>query len=227
MIDNLYRFFRDLDRRCLGEGLAHDRCLEIAALKRRTIESPQFRANPVAADVLGGRTTFVAAYDSFSREFRGLRRFVPKSHDPAWNERLDHLAAIVPNVRHFRRRSCLAFDNPLGPVLYGIIAGLGIAVIWANEQASGAEPGEAVEFVLGKHGAMLMTLMAAVGFVFGALAMLKYRTRDYNMIHAREAAGYMDLNYAFCRAGDDEGWARMLKVHAQGAAVPLTRPDDG
>lgn len=225
MIDNLYNYFRDLDRRCLAEGLKHEHCLEIAAHKRRTIESQQFKGNPVAASVLAGTTSFVEVYDSFSHEFRGLHRFVPKSHDPSWNERLDHLAAIVPNVRHFRRRSLLAFDNPLGPVLYGIIAGFGIAVIWASEQAIGAEPGEAVDFVMGKHGTMLMALMAAVGFVFGSLAMLKYRTRDYNQIHAREAAGYMDLNYGFCRAADNEAWARMLQITAQSASTPRIGPD--
>jgi len=224
-MEDLYSFFRDLDRRCLSEGLKHERCMEIAALKRKTIESAQFKANPLAAEVLEGKTSFVAVYDSFSREFRGLRRIVPKSHDPQWNERLDNLAQIIPNVRHFRRRSYLAFDNPIGPILYGIIAGLGIAVIWAIEQASGGEPGEAVEMVLGKHGSMLMALMAGVGFIFGALAMLKYRTRDYNMIHAREAAGYMDLNYAFCRAHEDNAWGRMLEVSAQGMNTTSTRPD--
>ena len=224
-MENLYRYFQDLDRRCLSDGLGPEHCAEVAALKRRTIESARFRGNPIAAEVLAGRTTFVAVYDSFSREFRGLRRFVPKSHDPEWNERLDCLAQIIPNVRHFRRRSYLAFDNPLGSVLYGIIAGLGLAVILAMEQSIGGEPGEAVDLVTGSHGVTLMALMACVGFVFGSIAMLKYRTRDYNMIHAREAAGYMDLNYAFFRANDDAAWARMFETVAGRLAVPSTRPD--
>lgn len=224
-MDNLYRHFQDLDRRCLSDGLKQERCAEVVALKRRTIESPRFKGNPIAAEVLAGRTTFVAVYDAFSREFRGLRRFIPKSHDPEWNERLDCLAQIIPNVRHFRRRSYLAFDNPLGSVIYGIIAGLGIAVILAIEQTSGGEPGDAAELVTGSHGTTLMALMGGVGFIFGSVAMLKYRTRDYNVIHAREAAGYMDLNYAHCRAGDDAAWAHMLESGAGNTAVPSTRPD--
>lgn len=224
-MDNLYRHFQDLDRRCLSEGLEPGRCAEVVMLKRRTIESPRFKGNPIAAEVLAGRTTFVAVYDAFSREFRGLRRFIPKSHDPEWNERLDCLAQIIPNVRHFRRRSYLAFDNPLGSVLYGIIAGLGIAVILAIEQTSGGEPGEAAELVTGSHGTTLMALMAGVGFIFGSIAMLRYRTRDYNVIHAREAAGYMDINYAHCRAGDDAAWARMFHASAGEKVAQGTRPD--
>lgn len=224
-MENLYSFFQDLDRRCLSEGLKQDRCAEVVALKRRTIESPRFRGNPIAAEVLAGRTTFVATYDGFSHEFRGLRRFIPKSHDPEWNERLDCLAQIVPNVCHFKRRSYFAFDNPLGSVLYGIVAGLGIAVILASEQTSGGEPGDAAALVAGRQGTRLMALMACVGFVFGSIAMLRYRTRDSKVIHAREAAGYMDLNYAFCRAGDDAAWARMFDAGAGGHSAPSTRPD--
>jgi len=224
-MDNLYRYFRDLDRRALSERLDPGRCREVVSLKRRTIESQPFKGNPLVAAVLAGDTSFVALYDGFSREFRGLRRFIPKSHDPLWNERLDQLAEVVPNVRHFRRRSYLAFDNPLGSLIYGIVAGLGIAIIWAIEQSVGGEPGEAAGYVIGNQGTVLMGFMGAVGFVFGSLAMLKYRTRDYNLIHAREAAGYMDLNFAFCRAKDDEGWARMLEAGAGGTAAPLARPD--
>lgn len=224
-MDNLYHYFRDLDRRALGEGLDPARCREVVARKRRTIESQQFKGNPLVASVLAGKTTCVAVYDSFSREFRGLRRFIPKSHDPEWNERLDQFAEIVPNVRHFRRRSYLAFDNPLGSLIYGIVAGFGIAVIWAIEQSVGGEPGDAVNLVAGPQGTLLMGFMGAAGFVFGSLAMLKYRTRDYNMIHAREAAGYMDLNFGFCRANDDAGWARLLEAKPGGAGSTLVRPD--
>ncbi|HEY5553072.1 MAG TPA: hypothetical protein VIK52_14360, partial [Opitutaceae bacterium] len=119
----------------------------------------------------------------------------------------------------------LAFDNPLGSVLYGIIAGLGLAVILAVEQTSGGEPGDAAALVTGTHGTTLMALMACVGFVFGSIAMLRYRTRDYKMIHAREAAGYMDLNYAFCRANDNGAWARMFDAGAGEKTAPSTRPD--
>ncbi|HUG12495.1 MAG TPA: hypothetical protein VMM36_15865 [Opitutaceae bacterium] len=224
-MENLYRHFQDLDRRCLSDGLNQERCVEVAALKRRAIESSRFKNNPIAAEVLAGRTTFVAVYDSFSHEFRGLRRFVPKSHDPEWNERLDCLAQILPNVGHFRRRSYFAFDNPLGSVLYGIVAGFGIAVILAIEQTSGGEPGDAVNLLTGSHGTTLMALMACVGFVFGSIAMLRYRTRDYKMIHGREAAGYMDVNYAFFRESDDAAWARMLDAGTLTQTSVRTRPD--
>ena len=224
-MQSLYRIFQDLDRRAVSEGMKRERCEEIVALKRRTIESAQFRQNPLVAEVLAGRTTFVAIYDSFSHAFRGLRRFIPKSHDPAWNERLDNLAQVIPNVRHFRRRSYFAFDNPLGSTLYGIIAGVGVSIVIAVEQSSGGEPGDAADFVTGEQGALLMALMAGVGFVFGSIAMLKYRTRDYNTIHAREAAGYMDLNLAFFRSNDDTAWARMCAAGVQGLAVPTVRPD--
>jgi hypothetical protein len=88
-MENLYRYFQDLDRRCLSDDLKQERCAEVVVLKRRTIESPRFKGNPIAAEVLAGRTTFVAVYDAFSHEFRGIRRFIPKSHDPDWNVRLD------------------------------------------------------------------------------------------------------------------------------------------
>jgi hypothetical protein len=224
-MENLYRYFQDLDRRCLSDDLKQERCAEVVVLKRRTIESPRFKGNPIAAEVLAGRTTFVAVYDAFSHEFRGIRRFIPKSHDPDWNERLDYLAQLIPNVRHFKRRSYLAFDNPLGSVIYGIIAGLGIAVILAIAQTNGGEPGEAAQLVTGSHGTTLMALMGGAGFVFGSVAMLKYRTRDYNVIHAREAAGYMDVNYAHCRAKDDTAWARMLESGTGDKAMASTRPD--
>jgi hypothetical protein len=70
-----------------------------------------------------------------------------------------------------------------------------------------------------------MTFMAGVGFIFGSLAMLKYRTRDYNMIHAREAAGYLDLNLEFYRSNDDEAWARMFESSTNGRTAAMARPD--
>ena len=224
-MQTLYSIFQDLDRRAVSEGMRRERCEEIVGMKRRTIETAQFKNNPLIADVLAGRTSFVAIYDSFSREFRGFRRFVPKSHDPVWNERLDNLSQVIPNVRHFKRRSYLAFDNPCGSVIYGAIVGIGISIITALGQSSGGEPGDAVDVGTGAQGRMLMYLMAGAGFVFGSIMMLKYRTRDYNQIHAREAAGYIDLNLALFRANDDAAWARMFEVTGTGQAAPLARPD--
>ncbi len=139
MFDVQYNFFRDLDRRCVAEGLSEAQCAAVVELKRKAIDSALNRSNPLAAEVLAGRTTFVAAYDGFSRAFRGLRRFVPKSHDAAWNERLEQLALIVPNVRHFRRRSLFAADNPTSLTLYGAVVGAAVAALLAGE----AEAGEA------------------------------------------------------------------------------------
>lgn len=65
MIDVQYDFFRDLDRRCVAGGLEEHQCASVVALKRQTIDAPLNRANPVVAEVLAGRTTFVAVYDSF------------------------------------------------------------------------------------------------------------------------------------------------------------------
>ena len=126
MFDIQYNFFRDLDRRCVAEGLSDAQCAAVVELKRKAIDSTLNRSNPLAAEVLAGRTTFVAAYDGFSHAFRGVRRFVPKTHDAGWNERLEQLALIVPNVRHFRRRSLLAADNPTTLTAYGAIAGLAL-----------------------------------------------------------------------------------------------------
>lgn len=222
MSDVQYDFFRDLDRRCVSEQLAAGRCAEAVEHKRRLIDSPLNRAIPLVAEVLAGRTTFVAAYDGFSREFRGLRRFVPKKHDAAWNERLDQFARIVPNVRHFRRRSWLAADNPLNLTLYGAIAGIALGVLLSASNSGSTEPGVAVERLWSRSQGLLEALMAGVGFLFGVGAMLKYRTRRYDQIHAREAAGYMDANYAFFRAGDTAGWAEQLKAEPAGGC---TRPD--
>ena len=42
--------------------------------------------------------------------------------------------------------------------------------------------------------------------------MFKYRTRDPDRIHAREAALYMDLNYNCHRTFDDEAWAKFVSL---------------
>ena len=223
MIDVQYNFFRDLDRRSLAEGFDDERCAAVVRMKRQAIEAPLNRANPVVAEVLAGRTTFVAVYDAFSRDFRGLRRFVPKAHDAAWNERLDHFARIVPNVRHFRRRSLLAADNPLNLALYGAAAGVALGVFFAFSGSGAGEPGAAADDLFGPGQLLLEVATTGTGFVLGGAAMYKYRIRDYKQIHAREAAGYMDLNYGFCRSGDDRGWAGCLRAEA--AAARPTRPD--
>jgi hypothetical protein len=210
MVEVQYDYFRALDRRCVAESLDPDRCREVVRLKRQIIEAPINRSNPLVQDVLAGRTTFVQTYDEFSRAFRGLRRFAPKTHDPAWNERLDQLARIVPNVRHFRRRSCLALDNPVNTTLYGAVAGFALGVFWSMSGETDTEAGAAAVFLASRTQRAIVTALALVGFFIGTLAMLRYRTRDSAQIHAREAASYMDRNYALYRAGDDAAWARLL-----------------
>ncbi len=225
MFDVQYNFFRDLDRRCLAEGLTAEQSAAVVELKRKTIESPLNRSNPLVAEVLAGRTTFVAAYDGFSRSFRGLRRLVPKTHDADWNERLAQLAQIVPNVGHFRRRSLLAADNPLNLTVYGALAGFAAGVLINFSDTGGLEPGEAAAGLLGGSQLTFVAGLAAFGFVSGTAAMFKYRVRDYKQIHAREAAGYMDLNYGFFLAGDLHGWTEYLRSEADAARAKLARPD--
>ena len=225
MFDVQYNFFRDLDRRSLAEGLGEHQSAALLELKRKTIDSPLNRANPLVADVLAGRTSFVATYDGFSRGFRGLRRLVPKTHDADWNARLDQLADIVPNVRHFRRRSLFAADNPLNLTLYGAMAGFAAGVLINFSDTGELEPGEAAARLLGSAQLTLVAGMAAFGFLSGVAAMFKYRIRDYKQIHAREAAGYMDLNYGYFMAGDTVGWAECLRAEGEGVRAKLARPD--
>lgn len=215
-----YDFFRDLDRRCLSEGLTEAQCTAVVELKRKAIDSALNRSNPLVAEVLAGKTTFVATYDGFSHAFRGLRRFVPKGHDADWNERLEQLAQIIPNVRHFRRRSLLAADNPTTLALYGTVVGAAAHVVFTGD----LEPGDPVPPLVGDL-TTSVAAVAALGLVFGTAAMFKYRIRDYNHIHAREAAGYMDLNYGFFRAGDTRGWTECLRDEANAAREKLARPD--
>lgn len=221
MFDVQYNFFRDLDRRCVAEGLTEAQCSAVVELKRKTIDSALNRSNPLASEVLAGTTTFVAVYDAFSRDFRGLRRFVPKTHDAGWNERLEQLGQIVPNVRHFRRRSLFAADNPTTLTTYGAVVGGVVYALLAGE----VEPGETPALPWTGAPTALIAGVAALGFAFGTAAMFKYRIRDYKQIHAREAASYMDLNYGFFRAGDTRGWIECLRAEADAARAKLARPD--
>jgi hypothetical protein len=221
MFDVQYNFFRDLDRRSVAEGLTEAQCAAVVELKRKTIDSALNRSNPLAAEVLAGKTTFVATYDGFSHAFRGLRRFVPKTYDAAWNERLEQLARIVPNVRHFRRRSVFAADNPTNLTFYGVVVGAAASAILNGE----TEPGEQPALPWAGAPTAIVAGMAVLGFVFGTAAMFKYRIRDYNQIHAREAASYMDLNYGFFCSGDTRGWIECLRAEAGAARAKLARPD--
>jgi len=211
MRDNQYHFFRDLDRHCVAGGLKEAECTEIVGRKKQSIDSILTKDNPVAREVLSGKSTFVGVYDRFSQDYRGLRRFVPHGHDDALNTRLEHFARIVPNVAHFKRRSFFAADNPITCTLYGGIAGLAADLVWARlvhdigGTVGGAGTDAAAYFFLG-------VLFGFGGFVVGAVSMIRYRTRDPRQIHAREAAAYMDLNYEIYRNRDDRGWARFIRV---------------
>lgn len=128
-------------------------------------------------------------------------------------------------MRHFRRRSLLAADNPCNLTLYGAVAGLAVGVFLSFGGAGGAEPGAAAAALLSRMQAAIEAAMAGAGFVLGVAAMFKYRIRDYKSIHAREAAGYMDLNYGFFRRRDDAGWAECLRAETESVRAQLARPD--
>jgi hypothetical protein len=221
MLDNQYVIFRDLDRRCVARQLDSGECRHAVEAKRALIESGLNQGNPIVRDVLAGRTTFVAVYDSFSRGLRGVRRFLPRPHDAAHNERVRHLAQIVPNVAHFTRRSLLAIDNPLIGLFYGVVASLAVDLV-----ASHALRDDADHAPMGSFAVFLAVAGGLMGFIAGALAMLKYRTRDPKVIHAREAAAYMDLNYGYYRAGDLAAWAEFIRVQGAAGQTALARPDD-
>lgn len=222
MVENQYSLFRDLDRRCLSGGLNENDCRETVRRKRSIIESDLNQRNPVAREVLDERTTFVAIYNSYSRSYRGLRRFVPHSHDVSHNERLEHFEKIVPNVRHFRRRSIFAADNPLICAFYGLLASNAIVLLWANSVREDSE--SAVVSADDEMHIWLRMAGAVIGAIVGIFAMINYRTRDRNHIHAREAAAYMDLNYECCRAFDDEAWARFMVLKSENKIDPSARP---
>lgn len=224
MLENQYALFRDLDRSCVAGSLSEADCREAVRLKRASIESPLFRDNPLVREVLAGGTTFVEVYDSFSRGLRGLRRLVPLPHNRAHNERLACLAQIVPNVRHFLRRSVFAADNPVTCFFYGLLAATAVSLIWAHsvhgdsEGPSGDDDGASPQLYLA-------LAFGFAGFIVGSVSMLRYRTRDPKHIHAREAAGYMDVNYAFFRSGDDRAWADFIRAQGTACGVALARPD--
>ena len=221
MPNTQYALFRDLDRHCVAVSMNAADCREAARRKRAIIDSPLNRDNPLVREVMAGRTTFTAIYDDFSRGFRGVRRFLPKPHSEEYNERLECFGKIVPNVRHFTRRSVWAMDNPATCALYGIIVSAAIAMIWAHalgndaDRAGGAEAVDRATILAFAFGC------GSVGFLAGLLAMLKYRTRSSEMIHAREAAAYMDLNYNCHRTLDDEAWAKLVALKTT-PALPST-----
>jgi hypothetical protein len=210
MADTQYELFQDLDRHCVAGGVQATECLEAVRRKRDAITSALNQQNPLVHEVMAGRTTFVAAYDEFSRGFRGIRRFLPQPHDDAHSERLENLAKIVPNVGHFARRSIFATDNPVTCACYGAIASIAVALV--GRQAVGAEgAGEAAAYD-GRTFLLLALGLGFAGFVAGLVSMYRYRTRDRDQIHAREAAEYMDLNYNCHRTFDDEAWAKFVAL---------------
>jgi hypothetical protein len=154
-----------------------------------------------------------------------LRRFIPHRHDTAWNERLECFEKIVPNVKHFTRRSIFAADNPITCLAYGIVASLAIGLVWNfSTRGDGDGPGDGAG---GRNPQFYISLaFACAGFLAGSAAMLKYRTRDPHRIHAREAAAYMDLNYAFYRSGNDRAWSEFISQQGGGHGVPVARPDE-
>ncbi len=211
MPENQYQLFRDLDRYCVAGGFKESDCHDIVRRKKQSIGGSINQENPVVREVLDGKNTFAGTYDSFSKTYRGIRRFIPQPHDDAFNARLEQLARIIPNVGHFRRRSVFAADNPVTCTLYGIIVGLAADLVWLRQ----AQDIDGMGSAMG-GGATTLYFFGVVfgfaGFVVGTVAMMRYRTRDPRRIHAREAAGYMDFNYDFYRKGDDEGWAHFIRA---------------
>ena len=213
MRENQYQLFRDLDRHCVAEGFKEPVCYDIVERKKQSIRASINQDNPVVREVLEGRSTFVEVYDDFSRAFRGVRRFVPLRHDESANARLEQLARIIPNVGHFRRRSFLAADNPVTCTVYGMVVGLAADLVWLQQVSDIEQVDSTAGHVV--TGAYFFAVgFGAAGFLVGAMAMMRYRTRDPQRIHAREAAAYMDLNYEFYRNGDDEGWAHFIRAAA-------------
>ena len=193
MHDTQYELFQELDRRCVAGGFAENDCRESVRLKRASIELENSRGNPVVRDVLAGRTTLVAEYDAFSHAFRGVRRFLPMPHIAARNERLRYLAKIVPNVRHFTRRSLLAVDNPVTAGFYGFVASMALLLVLGLVLRSELDE-ERVTLAAGWTGGWVSLGFTAVGVLAGSLAMVKYRTRDPQQIHAREARSALPIS---------------------------------
>ena len=210
MHDTQYALFQELDRRCVAGDFKGEECAESVRLKRASIEFEQSRGNPVVRDVLGGRRTFVSEYDAFSHMLRGVRRFLPMPHDGALNERLRCLAKVVPNVRHFTRRSLFAIDNPVTTAIYGFVASIVLELVLGLTLRSEADEME-VTSAAGWSGGWFTVGFTLLGVLIGSLAMLRYRTRDAKQIHAREAAAYMDVNYEFYLRGNDRAWGEYIR----------------
>lgn len=227
MHDTQYALFQELDRRCVSGQFQEADCTESVRHKRASIDLEKSRGNPVVNDVLTGTTTFVGEYDRFSHMFRGVRRFLPMPHHAACNERLRHLAKIVPNVRHFTRRSLFAIDNPVTAGFYGFLASSALLVVLALVLRSEADD-EAVSLEAGWTGGWLTLGFTAVGVLAGCLATIRYRTRDAQKIHAREAAAYMDVNYEFYGLNNDRAWAEYIRQQGGSGAsrIVMARPDD-
>jgi hypothetical protein len=209
MRENQYQLFRDLDRHCVAGGFKYSDCAEIVERKKQSIDSTVIQENPVVREILKGERTFVGFYDSFSRSYRGLRRFVPHAHNDDLNTRIEYFSRIVPNVAHFRRRSVFAADNPISCSLYGVIAGLAAGFVWAqsiHDIGGSAVTGDSAAYYY------LGVIFGFGGFVVGSVSMIRYHTWDPRQIHAHEAAIYMDLNYEFYRNRDDEGWAHFIRT---------------
>lgn len=214
MTETLYAQFRDLDRHCVAQKFDPAVCREAVKRKRALIEFHQ--ANPIVRDVVAGRKTFVSIYEIGSRSFRGIRRFIPHRSDPDWNQQLDDLGRIIPNVQHFRRRGLLSVDNPVMCAVYGVAVSVGVTVLTTHAQRDDRALADGSGFANGDGFPLSITLLLLIfGFLFGLFAMLRYRTRNPRQIHAREAAAYMDLNAAYFRANDDEGWATCIQSRGE------------
>jgi len=220
MADTQYELFQNLDRRCTMGEVTPAECVEAVRRKRAIIEGELNQTNPLVREVVEGTSTFTAIYNHFSRALRGFRRFLPLSHDASQNERLEYLARIIPNVDHFKRRSLLVVDNPITSTVYAVIASFALGFVWnlANRDSAPTDTsGLAAE---GHFQLLLAALFGFIGFGIGLFAMLRYRTRDNQRIHASEAAAYMDLNYECYRTFDDEAWAQFMVLKQN------PRPDD-
>ncbi len=211
MKQNQYTVFKELDRKYVAGGFQESEGKTIVAQKRECIESLVSQSNPLVHDVMDRKITFAETYDSFSRSFRGYRRFLPHRHDTVSNERLENLGKIVPNVIHFKRRSLFAADNPIGCVIYSFLLSIIAGGLWAQTLTESGEKVSYNAFVSSDGQLFLSIGFALAGLVVGLAAMLKYRTRNAKQIHAREAAVYMDLNYGFYRSNDDRRWARLVE----------------
>lgn len=222
MSETQYDLFRDLDRHCVAHDFDPDACREAVRRKRALIEFHQ--NNPIVRDVLEGRQTFVQAYEVRSRAFRGVRRFIPHRDVPEWNQRLEDLGRIIPNVGHFTKRGLFSIDNPVMCALYGAGGALGVSLSLVHAQRDDRRGGGSGSLIVGDDFPLSFTLLMGIfGFLLGLFAMLRYRTRDARRIHAREAARYMDLNYAFYRNNDDEGWAHCVRSRTDLDKAPLAR----